>query len=252
MQRGDYMAKIPGKEPPYYEGVTLEQCAKNCVSYGPECVGIDYYTQSVDRYYSDTDGSIVRKHDQGDCLLASSTETAECNEHNRGNVEFYVREGVAPQQLVHESALKSSKAAKSPEDKDFTVRIGKRSRDGQVPRKVAFLYKEGQCMQGGEYMAEVSGKDPPYYEGLTLQQCAKKCIAYGPECLGIDYYTHFVDTYPRDDTVVRKHYKGDCILAGSLPIEECNEYNLGNVEFYARDEDDEETVVRQSALKWKV
>ena len=51
--------------------------------------------------------------------------------------------------------------------------------------------------------------------------------------MGVNYYVNDVPKYPRGHTYVRAHIKGDCFLASSVVVSDCNEQNSGNVQFYA-------------------
>ena len=112
---------------------------------------------------------------------------------------------------------------------------GKSAKGGH---STTFELVPGKCMQAGSDAIRLDSK-PPYYEDVSLKECARSCVDDFPgECVGVNYYVNDVPKYPRGHTHVRAHYKGDCFLASTTDVSECNQQNSGNVLFYAISEAD--------------
>lgn len=151
-----------------------------------------------------------------------------------------------------EGGCSGTATSSSDDDKDFTTR--RRGTRRGVRSAVNFKYQHGQCLQGKRDIIKdtsldtvdniykrSSDEEEPFLRNLTLNECAKRCIAKGTECVGIDYYTGYVPRYYRNGSIVRVHVAGDCFLvSGVESTMECNEYNMGNVEYYTKEEGDEE------------
>ena len=130
----------------------------------------------------------------------------------------------------------AGKSGKGPKGKrDFKIRRKGRSSGAD---STTFELVPGKCMQAGSDAIRLDSK-PPYYEDVSLKECARSCVDDFPgECVGVNYYVNDVPKYPRGHTHVRAHYKGDCFLASTTDVSECNQQNSGNVLFYAISEAD--------------
>lgn len=132
--------------------------------------------------------------------------------------------------------LNSSKSGKGGRVRNFSIRARGKGRSSDVVETFEFV--PDKCMQAGSDAIRIDSK-PPYYEDVSLRECAQSCVDDFPGvCVGINYYVNDVPTYPRGHTYVRAHYRGDCFLASSTGVSDCNEQNSGNVRFFAISEAD--------------
>lgn len=70
---------------------------------------------------------------------------------------------------------------------------------------------------------------------LTPEQCAKKCVDHGPECLGVKYFPSRI-SLDHSNGVTEAYEPGDCILSATTTVGGCDNSQY-EMEFYPRLED---------------